>query len=346
MSSPAQTARSLIERTGTNPVISLYFDLDPEQFGTAPARASQARSLIDEARRAAEPLSLHHDGRQALDADLDRVQEALGSDDLPVSGAQALAVFCSGPDDLFEIVALATPTPSCVYVEPKAVVEPLVTAPSAGGWCVVLVSTEAAEILEGAGRELTARTSSDDYVRGRDQSPGGETNTRDQDIAGHLKQVAEELHRRWQRDHFDLLAIAGPVEAASGLESHLHSELEAIYAGRLSLDTSAASDADVVAAVAQLAATRHAQRRDAALAEVVERMGGGQRVAVGVHDVDDALVQRRVETLLVSRDFDDGENRREAVVQTAVLQDAAVYAFDDPVDALPPARPIAALLRF
>jgi hypothetical protein len=29
-----------------------------------------------------------------------------------------------------------------------------------------------------------------------------------------------------------------------------------------------------------------------------------------------------------------------------VLQDAAVYAFDDPVDALPPARPIAALLRF
>lgn len=346
MSSPAQAARSLIERTGTHPVISLYFDLDPQEFGTVPARASQARSLIDEARRAAEPLSLDHDGRQTLEADLQRVEEALASDDLPVQGARALAVFCSGPDDLFEIIPLGAPTPARAYVEPKVVVEPLVTAPWAGSWRAVLVSTEAAEILAGEDRKIVNRTSSDDYVRGREQSQGGETNTRQADIAGHLKQVAEELQRDWQRDHFALLAIAGPVEAVSGLEAHLPGELTGVYGGRLSLDTSAASDADVAAAVDELAAKRHADQRDAALAEVTDRMGGGQRIAVGVQDVDDALVQRRVETLLLSRDFNDGENRREAIIQTALLQDADVYSFEDPVDALPPARPVAALLRF
>lgn len=346
MSSPVDTARSLIERTGTHPVISLYFDLDPEQFATAPARVSQTRSLIDEARRAAEPLSLDHDGRQALEADLTRVEETLSGDDLPVSGARALALFVSGPDDLFEIVALDAPVTPRAYVEPKVVVGPLVTSPSVGRWCAVLVSTEAAEIIEGDGRAITKRTSSEDYVRGHSQSPGGETHTRDQDIAGHLKQVAEELHRSWQRDHFGLLTIAGPVEAASGLESALHNDLQQIFGGRLALDTSAAQDRNIVAGVTALATEHHDREREAALKELTDRIGGGARAVAGTHDVDDALVQRRVQTLLVSRDFDDGENRREAIIQTAVLQDATVYAFDEPVDALPPARAVAALLRF
>ena len=42
-----ERARSLLQRTGTHPVISLYLDLDPEQFPTPKARESQTTSLVD-----------------------------------------------------------------------------------------------------------------------------------------------------------------------------------------------------------------------------------------------------------------------------------------------------------
>ena len=47
----AGQARRLIEYKGQRPLISLYMDLDPERFAIAPARASQIRSLVDEAGR-------------------------------------------------------------------------------------------------------------------------------------------------------------------------------------------------------------------------------------------------------------------------------------------------------
>jgi hypothetical protein len=347
MSAAADAARRLIERTGAQPVISLYFNLDPEEFGTAPARASQARSLLDDAKRIAEPLALDHAARGALEQDLSRVEAELGSDDLPVSGAGALAIFSSSGGDLFETVRLAEPTPSCVFVEPVAHVEPLVTAPAVGRWCAVLVFSDRAEVREGDGRAVTRRASSEDYVRGAGQTGDGQTHSREQDIEGHLRQVAGELHRRWQSDHFELLALGGPAEAVSRLRPLLHNDLAAILADReLSLDPSAASDGDVVAAVAELSDERHAAAREAALAELRSRLAGDERVASGPSEVQAALVQRRVQTLLISRDYDDHDNRREAAVQTAVLQDAEVIAFAEPVDELPAARPIAALLRY
>lgn len=47
----AGPARRLSERHTAHPVISLYLDLDPERFATAPARAAQIRSLVDQAAR-------------------------------------------------------------------------------------------------------------------------------------------------------------------------------------------------------------------------------------------------------------------------------------------------------
>ena len=284
---------------------------------------------------------------RTLEQDLSRIEAELGSDDLPVSGARGLAVFSSSGDDLFEIVKLSTTVPSQVFVEPTVHVEPLVTAPSVGRWCTVLVFSDRAEVLEGDGQTVTARTRSEDYVRGASQTGDGQSHSREQDIESHLRQVADELHRRWQSDHFELLALAGPVEAVSRLRPLLHNDLAGVLAdGTLSLDASAASDAAVAAAVSELAAERHEAARQAALAELRSRVAGDERVASGPSEVQEALVQRRVETLLISRDYDDHDNRREAAVQTAVLQDAVVIAFDQPVDELPPSRPIAALLRY
>jgi hypothetical protein len=44
--------------------------------------------------------------------------------------------------------------------------------------------------------------------------------------------------------------------------------------------------------------------------------------------------------------METGIDLREAAVQAALLQDAAVIAYEEPQEELPPARPVAALLRF
>src|SRR5947208_7243403 len=93
-------ARRLVQQRPAHHVVSLYLDLDPERFATAPARASQVRSLIDQAAREVETLpDLSHDDLVALREDLERVMEYLISREPPFSGARALAVFCSGRDD-------------------------------------------------------------------------------------------------------------------------------------------------------------------------------------------------------------------------------------------------------
>ncbi|HLI58806.1 MAG TPA: hypothetical protein VKV21_03990 [Solirubrobacteraceae bacterium] len=339
----ATVARQVLERTRGHIVTSLFLDLDPGRFATAPARASQIRSLLDEAGRAAQTLSVDHAAAQALRRDLSRLEEELAPDDLPAAG-QGLAVYRSGGDDPSLVIPLSAPVAPAVFVEPVAHVEPVVIDPVAGRWCAVLVSVDDAHILEGAAGRVIRRSRSEDYVRGRSQTGDTRTHSREQDIAGHLKQVASELRRRHQAGEFESLMLAGGVEALTGLESALPDELSKIYLGRLSVDPSAGSDSDVAAAVAQLAAKRRTEADAAALAELRDRIGG-ERVAVGVEAVQEALVERRVETLLMRRDYDDPDNRREAMVQAALSQDADVRVYDEP-DELPPPRPVAALLRF
>lgn len=346
MTTTAQRARQLMQRTGTHPVISLYLDLDPTRFATPPARASQIRSLLDEARRLSAPLALDHDGRATLEADLGRVEAELGSDDLPVSGARGLAVFCSGADGVYETVALTVATASEVFVAPVAHVEPLVTEPNLGRWCAAVVSSDDAELLEGDGATITARGGSSIYARGDNQSGDAQTHAREQDIEDHLLKVVAELESQLHRDRFELLALAGPVEIVSRLQSLLHDDLSAVLAGRLALDPSAASEVDVVVAIQELARERRAAARTDALDTLRSRLAGRERVAAGTKEVQRALVQRRVATLFLGRDFGDADNRREAVLQTALLQDAEVLAFDEPLAELPSTRPIAALLRF
>jgi hypothetical protein len=342
----ATAARGVLERAHDGHIVtSLYLDLDPERFATPSARASQIRSLLDEGRRLARELPLDHDAAQTLERDHARLEAELVADELPDSGGLGLAIFCSGADDLYLTLPLTAPVAPAVFVAPAAHVEPLATDPAVGRWCAVLVSLDDAVILEGEGRTVTRRSRLADYVRGRSQTGDAQTHTRDQDIAGHLRQVVAELRRRFEARAFESLMIGGPVEALSRLESELPDDLSRTLVGRLSIDPSASSDPDLAEAAARLIAERRASDDDAALAELRSRLSGNHRVAAGISAVQEALVERRVETLMLRQDYSDADNRREALVQTALLQDADVRIYDQPEE-LPPPRPVAALLRF
>ena len=309
--SASPIAKRLLEATAAeHPVISVVFDLNPAEFATAPARATQANSLLDAAHNLeVADQTLNHDARQAVRSDLERLTTYLGSDDLPVSGAGALAIFLSHGSGLFETVALAQPSPSSIYLDREPHIEPVVTEPAAQRWCAVLVSARDVTIDMGAGATVASRSTGSDYVRGHSQSDGNDEHSREQDIEGHLIAVSQRLVEDRRAGRFDVLAIGGPVDALTGLEGRLPDDVRPALAGRLDVDPSAATEADVAAAVGGLLTRAHAEAQARTLAEFSDQLAAARgqdvppRAVAGVADVLEALAEQRVATLLLTGDF-------------------------------------------
>ena len=382
--SASPIAKRLLEATaGEHPVISVVFDLNPTEFATAPSRATQATSLLDAAHNLeTADQTLNHDARQAIRSDLERLKTYLGSDDLPVSGAEALAIFVSQGSGLFETVALSRSSTSTIYLDREPHIEPVVIEPAAQRWCAVLVSSRDVTVDIGAGATVVTRSTGSDYVRGHSQSDGNDERGREQDIEGHLIAVSQRLAADHRAGRFDVLAIGGPVDALTGLEGRLPDELRAALAGRLEIDLSAATEADVAAAVGGLLAHTYAEAHEQKLAAFKDQLAaargqdGPPRAVAGIAAVLEALTEQRVETLLLADDFHAAGARcskcrmllpsdvsecpvdgtatapvadlREPMIAAAVRQDATVLVFPEPDETLlaHPDHRTGALLRF
>jgi peptide chain release factor subunit 1 len=384
MSPALATARRLLERTGGHPVVSLFFDLDPAQFATAPARATQTRSLIDEADRAARgDTTLNHEDRVVLAEDLKELETYLQSDELPVSGVRSLAVFRSGQDDLFETVALSEAMPPKVVIARTAYIEPLVTGPADGRWCVALVSRRNAKILVGPVEHIRGLESVTDDVHGQSHAGGwSQANLErsyDDEADHHLRHVAQEVYHAWQREPFERLILGGPLQDVDRFAELLHNDLRrALSPARLSLEAETATVPEVQAALLPLYDQERSAARAAALTELGTRVDRKSGATIGLADTLAALAERRVETLVLALDFaahggrcsscgllypqDSGPcpvdgtelepvaDMREAAIEAAVLQDAGVVVIGEgseiPPEVLLRGGGIAALLRF
>jgi peptide chain release factor subunit 1 len=375
----AQAARRLVDHGHGHAVISLYLDLDPERFATPPARASQIRSLIDEAARYIDrDGDLEHDERIGLRADLKRIDDYLNSREPPFQGARGLAVFCSGRDGLFEAVPLPRRTEARVMIESSPYIEPLIAAMTQRRWCVMLVNRRSARLLTGSTAVLRERERLDEQVHGQhDQGGWSQANYErsvEKDTDDHLRHAADMLHRRWRRERFDRLALGGPPEIVPRIEALLaDDERSHLAPGRLEVNVAGASEDQVRAAIAKLAADDEKRFERDALDRLAAGIGAQGRATGGPADTIEALNERRVAMLLLEPHFDgpaarcpscglmylagegrcavDGtplenvEHLREAAVEAAVAQDADVMIVNHYPD-LGPFRGIAALLRF
>jgi peptide chain release factor subunit 1 len=375
----AGPARRLIEHRTGHPVISLYLDLDPERFATPPARSAQIRSLVDQATRALDASGgLSHDELVSLRADLERVDGYLSSREPPFQGAGALAVFCSGQDDLFEVIQLPRPTPGRVVIGRSAFVEPLVASLQERRWLVALVNRRVGRVLGGPIDRLEEHASFSEYVRGQhDQGGWSQANYErsvEKDTEDHLRRVAEGVNQRWRSERFDRAALGGPVEIVPRLESHLAAEVKAHLApSRVEVDLSSANEDEIRRALAKLVVEDEKRLERDALDRLAAGVGSGGRGVGGPAGTLDALNERRVQTLLLEPGFDrrawrcqscgllmlepgercpaDGgpveelEHVREAVIEAALAQDAEVMIVRHYPD-LGPLQGIGAILRF
>ncbi len=374
-----ETLRRLAQtRAEEQTLLSLYLDLDPHRFATAPARASEIDSLLDGAHREIESGERSHTERQALRGALEHARGLLAEQSW-AHGARALAVFLCEPLGLSRLLRLPHPVSSAFVISDTPFIAPLTESGPVGRVCVLLVDERFARVLRGSAERLHETLSFGDDVHGR-QDQGGWSQARYQrsrheDVKAHLRHVADTLRRLLQVAPYDRLLIACTEQMWPRTVEELWPDVRALlHDERLSLDVGDVGIEEVVRATEVVLAEEHRAHQDAALAELREHLArdGGKLAAIGLEQVLSALVERRVNTLLYEEDLQspgvlcpqcgwlglagescpvDGTtlqpraNILEDAVQAAVMQSAEILPLRERPE-LGPLEGVAATLRF
>lgn len=296
-------------------VLSLYLDLDPSRFATAPNRLSEIDSLLDRAHREIESGGRPHEELMALRADLERARAILSVEGSPswAEGSRSVALFLSGPLELEELLRLDTTLASDVAIGDAPYIAPLAEAGSPGRIIVALVDERIARFMRGSWRGLHEGLSVADHVHGR-QHQGGWSQPRYQrsqheEVREHVAHVAEILERTLRAAPYERLLLACPEPQWSHVVEALHPDVRArLHEERVSVAVPEATPAEVERAVAPLLEHERRAHEDELLGELREHLGrdGDRRAAAGLADVLAALVERRVEALLYAQGLEGG----------------------------------------
>ena len=328
-------------------VLSVYLDLTPTEFATAPARKTQITSVLDQAEKVAESLddTVSHDDRIALRQDIERIRDYLHQDGPPADEARGLAVFCSSRRDLFEILKLPVAPEPRALVADRPHIEPLTERDLGDDWCVLLVSREFTRLLRGSPARLREVERFQDEIPGRSQAGGWKQanfgRAVEKDFEEHMKRTAEAVFGRLQSDPFRYLAVGATEELWPRVQEALHPYLLQRLAGRLDVDVEISSTDDVEKQLWELATEVERKEERALLDRLAEGLGRGERAAAGLEDVRAALAEARVATLLVSKAYENAD----PLLRLALDQSAAIRTIHHHDD-LDPHGGVAALLRF
>jgi peptide chain release factor subunit 1 len=377
-----ETLRTLsVVEADESVVVSLYVDLDPATASSRDTKIASLLSALEEERRRD---GLSDDAREALAADRERL-EAYLRDELDPSDAAGIAIFSASALDVFEVVKLADPVDAGVHVDQRPFLEPVLGHEDEGKWCVLLVTRETGRIFRGGPtgireiRELSSDVKNQHKAGGSSQ--GRFERSVEQEVEWHLERVTEALFRHFRRRPFEHLIVSANNDALRpALEGETHSYLLERVRGWVDVDEQAASEDEVFAAVRDVMDRHLAEQERDLLARLAAELGRDDgRAAEGVKDVLAALVEGRVETLLMREGasaegvkcvtcgwlgvpgyvdcpvdetrLDPVDNVVDAAIQTAIQQSADVHVVRAPADpeqddGAPFAAPLAALLRF
>lgn len=304
--------RELAEtRSAQGKVLSVFINLDPREFATPRARATEISSVMDEASRAIRDLAgLTHDERVALEADATRVRDGLRNG-VDTEGARALAVFASQPAGLFEILKLPRPVAHKVAIGDHPCVEPLAKIGTGELWWLVLVDRKHARLLTGTVDGLVElwRHEDDPMAKidtdGKDQDGRSERRYErgiEKEVDLHLRGVAEELRKRLSGERIAGILVGGRAETVAHFETLVHADVKKCLKGRFDVDVWNSGADDVLKSATPVLDQLGAQR-DADLDDKVAQGIGTGRAVAGLGDVLTAVHERRVDTLVVQEGF-------------------------------------------
>jgi len=282
------------------PVVSLYLDVD----GRHRPRPQEYERQLD--RMVRDALSSLDGGRPAA-KDLDRIAAHVrgGVDRSRVRG---LALFSCASEGLWEALELPIPVCDQLVVNRSPQVAQLERlSQEHRRFAVLLADRQRARVLVSEMGEMAHGGALFDELP-RHEDDRGEW---DKDhVHGHQAVAAQHHLRRaghlafsvFKRTGFDHLVLSGPEEVLAELERELHSYLRDRIVARLSVPTTAGDD-EVRQAVLRVEEQVERDREVALVSSLRDRLGVGTAVA-GLGPVLTALLERRVETLLVSAGFE------------------------------------------
>ena len=287
--------------------ISLYLGLDPSVTPTPGDAATRLRSLLDEAAKGdgANRRELTHDQRLGLKADFERIR-SFYEDEFERDGAQGLAVFSSGLDNIWRTLPLTEAVPDHVSVGSTLYLAPLVPLVGRGeGALVVVVGRERGHFYRLRGGRLEDLADHTEEQQGR-HDQGGLSQARYQrhietKVREHLHEVAEALDRIVRQLRAVQVIVISSEEIRAELEEVLSHDAAAAVIGWTSAEAHAAPPELLKVAVPVLDRYR-AEKETEVVARWEEEAGRHGRAAAGWEATLEAASDARVELLL----FQDG----------------------------------------
>ena len=332
-------------------VLSVFFNLDPSEFATPAARATEVNSVVTAAaHKVDEAEGLEHDERRRCAPTSSACARCSSGSDVATNGTHGLAVFACGPADLLEVVRLPHPIESRAVVDAHPCVEPLVR--SGTGRALVRPARQPQDGADlhrhggrpGGGRPAsrTTRTASTTRAAGRRRATSAPSSRRSSTTSA---DALDTLFARFKRRPFDHLLVGAPDElVARGRASGCTRTCASALAGRLHVDVENSSAEDVRAAAARgRRRARRGGRARGARPHASRASAAATAASSGLAAVMEALEQARVEILLLAEDFDAPE--LDEALEKAITQSARGPRRP------PPRRPdphggIGAVLRF
>jgi hypothetical protein len=296
-------------RSAQGKVLSVFINLDPREFAAPPARATEISSVLDEAARTIRDHdALTHDERSALQRDVERVRGRLGRGTATdTEGARGLAVFASEPAGLFDVLKLPRAVPHKVAIADAPCVEPLAQIGAGELWWFLLCDRRRVRLLAGTVDGVVELWRQDDEIHGQ-HDQGGWSQARyarsvDKEADDHLRAVDAELQRRLRATRIAGMLLGGPHETLSHLEGMLHADVRRCVKGSFDVDVWNTSADEVLQAARPVLDELTARHDEELLARIGEGLSTGGRAAAGLTDVLRAVVERRIDTLVVQEGF-------------------------------------------
>ncbi len=297
--------RSIAARRDSPVVTSCYLDVDGRRHPRHIDYEHQLEHLVRLGRERA--AALDPEAAHSVEGDLERITGWVrqGFDRSRIRG---LAFFACSATGFFEVVELPLGVNNEIVINHTARVRQLeALAHEFERFAVLLVDRQRARLFRFELGELTEHTEVFDAVPRRHESGGRSASNiqrhTDELAHKHLKHAAEVTFEQMGTNPVDHLILGGPAQVVSELEGLLHPNLKERVAARVSVMVTASPEE--VRQAALEVETEVERREEQALVERLRNgVGAGNGGVAGLSGTLKAIVERRVETLLVADGYE------------------------------------------
>ena len=326
--------RRLAETTSTEaPILSVYVDARPHVQGGRPLERNELTIVRDRLNSIAEGLEPHTPARESVDADRERIEQLVRTEDL--SGVEGLAIFACHHIGLWEAIGSLDEFETDVHAGPTADLFQLarllddevsaVVAVVDTSTCRLFV-TRRGRVLEREGIDEPA----DEHKR---HSQGGWSQARyqrhvDMQDKRFAKEAAEAIERLVMREKPEHLILGGDERVIPILEAELSPAVRALFDHVERIDITASPDEVREEVRPVLAALEEAQGMSVADRAIAGRRAGDLGVA-GINDTMAALEAGQVDELVIDETVQIDEDLRGELIRQASLTDAHVEVVRD-----------------